>query len=458
MTDSTDEKKAEPAAKPGTARIFRIRDVSVFVHWSLPLVVLSLALLASVGHEGALVVCFAFLFLTILHELAHTLAARHFGLKVHSVIVSAAGGLCRFEFPRSYVAAFTVVSAGIAAQLLILVASLAYAPLFGEPQSEFGSLTLIVFISANAVMILINLIPEKRPNESFGTDGYLLWKLASRKFKGLPYSFPDTSVTFPPETRLLEVGKFKQEGFSSGIEILNDNVTPMEFVVSVLSNHLNIPRQEAVNLMVSVHIGGGLLVPLPPERADSVAAAITRDAAAAGHPLVCRVAIAGRSGSMSATRPPPQPWSRGKIVAFWLVIGIVIGLAWPWLESRETISDAEIQEARAKAMERYALVLQDQQTPEQAPWFGKTGLPDSVERHVSRYLRLEFGEILFDANSLKAADLEYLGAFNEGDSKVHYWRIPRSNGDKNTYAYVIARLDGSSYQTGWGGRHPPKEQ
>ena len=59
MTDSTNEKKlAEPAAKPGTARIFRIRDFSVFVHWSLPLVVLSLALLASLGHEGALVVCF----------------------------------------------------------------------------------------------------------------------------------------------------------------------------------------------------------------------------------------------------------------------------------------------------------------------------------------------------------------------------------------------------------------
>lgn len=103
---------------------------------------------------------------------------------------------------------------------------------------------------------------------------------------------------------------------------------------------------------------------------------------------------------------------------------------------------------------RIELLKKEEATVEVADWFGKTGLPEGVERHVPRYLRREFGESLFDANSLKAADLVYEGAFDENEKRVHYWRIPRSSG-KVSYAYVITdRATRRPEGTGWGSKAP----
>lgn len=39
---------------------------------------------------------------------------------------------------------------------------------------------------------------------------------------------------------------------------------------------------------------------------------------------------------------------------------------------------------------------------EQAPWMGRTGLPEDLERELPRYVRREFGESVFDDESLRA--------------------------------------------------------
>jgi hypothetical protein len=45
------------------------------------------------------------------------------------------------------------------------------------------------------------------------------------------------SVILSPETSLLTLPNFVPPGFKCGVEVLNDDATPMEFVVSMLSAH-----------------------------------------------------------------------------------------------------------------------------------------------------------------------------------------------------------------------------
>jgi ATP-dependent Clp protease adapter protein ClpS len=81
-------------------------------------------------------------------------------------------------------------------------------------------------------------------------------------------------------------------GFTTGIEILNDNHTTMEFVVSALNTHLRMPQEEAIAAMLDIHAKGGLLISLPTyEKAISVATAITSDAIANGFSLICRPVV-----------------------------------------------------------------------------------------------------------------------------------------------------------------------
>jgi ATP-dependent Clp protease adapter protein ClpS len=271
----------------------------VFAHWSLvaaafalPALAYAVPIRAYPRFQFALVVGLTYVCLTVVHELAHAVVARCSGLKVYSLTISAFTGACLHEAPRTYRTAFAVTSAGLVVQFLLLAASQAYLSLVGMPESGLVYLVLLAFVYLNGLVILINLAPWKRRSESSGTDGYLLWKLAVRRLKGLPFGLPDTSATFAPETRLVRVRGFQPEGFTSGIEILNDNTTPMEFVVTTLSRNLEMSQEEAIKLMLEIHAKGGALVPLSPSRAETVAAAIAGEAKAAGHPLVCRVAVA----------------------------------------------------------------------------------------------------------------------------------------------------------------------
>ncbi len=98
---------------------------------------------------------------------------------------------------------------------------------------------------------------------------------------------------------------------------------------------------------------------------------------------------------------------------------------------------------------------------EEAPWLGQTGLTDEQERSMPRYVRMELGQSLQDANAVKAQDLQYIGSFPEPDGTVYYWRIPdkaQAHGDTHSgpaYAYIRKGTDGIFY-TDWGNRTPPQ--
>lgn len=55
--------------------------------------------------------------------------------------------------------------------------------------------------------------------------------------------------------------------------------------------------------------------------------------------------------------------------------------------------------------------LAEEHILEIADWFGKTGLSDSEERLLPKYVRYEYGDLLVDDDGLKAYDLTFIGCY-----------------------------------------------
>jgi ATP-dependent Clp protease adapter protein ClpS len=100
---------------------------------------------------------------------------------------------------------------------------------------------------------------------------------------------PTPSHVFPPETSLLKTEGFLPDGFRCGVEILNDDRTPMEFVISVLQSGAGLSTLEATRTMLEIHKKGGILLPMQSiEQSRRVAELIVTEARGKNHPLVCR--------------------------------------------------------------------------------------------------------------------------------------------------------------------------
>jgi ATP-dependent Clp protease adapter protein ClpS len=170
-----------------------------------------------------------------------------------------------------------------------------YRLLFNRP-NRFGSLfspfAWRLFAGFFCLMGVLMTIPSLRRGEygalvilpCFGALGYACL-LASRRARinAIP------TVILPPETSLMALDGFMPAGFECGVEMLNDNLTPMEFVVSALRDKLGLPEQAAIRSMLEIHMKGGVLLPTStPEEAARIADAVTAEARALNHPLVCR--------------------------------------------------------------------------------------------------------------------------------------------------------------------------
>ena len=285
------------SGNPGRLKIATVRGVPVFIHWSLPLGGLLIACIAQPGVLGSVVYCLAFAVLIAIHEFGHVLAARLLGLKVFAIEISGVGGTCRVQVPRSARDTLFVYAAGLAAQVVLLLLTLLTAWVTGEPDSTAGRSVFITFTDVNAVLFVINLIPTTI-RAGLSTDGGVLWGLLLHVLKRRPHPLArlhEASPLFPPATRLLTIDGLTPEGFTTGIEILNDDSTPMEFVIEMLEKHLKLERDAAVASALRIHTQGGLLWPLAgDDHAEAVADAVTRDSRDRGHRLVCR-AVDARS-------------------------------------------------------------------------------------------------------------------------------------------------------------------
>ena len=301
----TAQAPASPATQPSRGyRVATILGVPIYVQRSYLLVGAFVAILATPDIDGIVGYCLAYPFLFAIHEAGHAVVAHRLGLKVHSVELSNLGGLCRLDVPTRPRDVWLVYAAGVATQAVVLLATLAIVAVNGAPTSPFGMAVTTTFTWVNAMLIAINLVPGRSVRGSL-TDGAVLWGITRHQLGNGPHPFGWHNVPtrlFEPSTSLLSVDGLTPDGFRDGIEILNDNTTPMEFVTSMLEHHVGMAPDAAARTMLDVHMLGGVLLPLPSrEMADTAADAINRETQSQGHRLVCRAVSAQAPGVLATS-------------------------------------------------------------------------------------------------------------------------------------------------------------
>lgn len=74
------------------------------------------------------------------------------------------------------------------------------------------------------------------------------------------------------------------------VVLLNDDYTPMEFVVDVLEQFFALNREKATQIMLAVHTQGkGVCGIYPKDIAETKAMQVNQHARDSGHPLLCEV-------------------------------------------------------------------------------------------------------------------------------------------------------------------------
>lgn len=287
----------------GYFKLVGVQGIPVFLHWSLPLGGLLISAWVGFNPYEAGYYMVAYLSLIFFHELGHLVVTRWCGLKVFALYLSGLSGECYIQIPRSSGQAFLIYAAGLVAQLLVFFVAVLWVVVTGPPQSTVGKCVLSTFTLVNGLLFISSLVPHKSRSGP-PSDGYVLWRLLLHRFGKADFPFPTSlaaSRILPTETCLLSIKELVPNNFTAGIEIFNDNKTPMVFVVSVLSTHLRISEADAVQLMIAIHNKGGQLIPLPTfDEALIVAQRISDEAMKNGHPLVCRAVDAQQAVSRDA--------------------------------------------------------------------------------------------------------------------------------------------------------------
>jgi ATP-dependent Clp protease adapter protein ClpS len=277
-------------ARKGSFKLVAIHGIPLYLHWSVIAGMLLIASLTLFTPDLSLYYCLAYAALIVIHELGHIAAAMSLRLQVFALHMTFLGGFCLIERPRGVRTTLIIFAAGFVAQILLLAATILCVIVIGPPTTVFAMCVFNTFTVVNLILILLNLIPLGM-GKGMASDGDILWKLFQHVTKGRPHPFPDfytQSTILPSGTKLASLDAMRPAGFVTGIEIMNDNTTPMEFVVAMLVQHLAMDWDTAIALMLKVHGEGGTLIPIEGiEAAQAIAAAITADAHAAGHQLVC---------------------------------------------------------------------------------------------------------------------------------------------------------------------------
>jgi ATP-dependent Clp protease adapter protein ClpS len=294
--------------RAGYFQFLTIRGVPLFVHWSFP--VSGFFVSAFTGSTLREVAFFSlgYVLVVAIHEGGHFVAARLSGLRVFAIEISGMGGTCRVERPHRVRQSVVIYSAGLIAQSVLFLLTQFYLAMCGFPAHPLGQCLVISFTVVNAILLVLNLIPQKA-SKGLSTDGYVLWRLILHVVSNRPHPHPQVAspaqaTVFSPQTRLLSIPALVPPGFTQGIEILNDQTTSMEFVVTSLIRHLELDRQEAIEKMLDIHNKGGLLVQLSTvERAEQVAAVITSEAKEQGYSLICRTVDTRQSAPASSGYP-----------------------------------------------------------------------------------------------------------------------------------------------------------
>lgn len=150
--------------------------VPVHLHWSVLLGGLIPCVYVGFSIVDIPFFTVAFVLLVGVHEFGHALAAKLLGLEVFEVQINITGGRCRYELPSIIWKALFVTSAGILAQVILLLIAIIYSAMVGYESGRVTSCFLLVFTFINALVLIVNVIPAKI-FAGLSTDGLILWKL-----------------------------------------------------------------------------------------------------------------------------------------------------------------------------------------------------------------------------------------------------------------------------------------
>jgi Zn-dependent protease len=142
----------------GAFRIGRVFGIPVRVHWTLLVLAVIVGVTQGVGAIGTLLGA-ALLFASIVvHESAHALVARGFGITTQDIVLTPIGGIARLEeMPRTGRAEVAIAVAGPIASLAIAAAAFV-ALVFVKPFALPAAIVTTLAWS-NAMLGLFNLIP-----------------------------------------------------------------------------------------------------------------------------------------------------------------------------------------------------------------------------------------------------------------------------------------------------------
>jgi hypothetical protein len=157
-------------------RVFSVRGVPVFVHWSV--FAISLFLLGAAIKEivAAAVGLASYLGVLLLHEVGHQLVAVHRRYHVARIEIYPFHGLCRFEEPEYPLDAAVIAWGGVAAQTVVAIPLIVLLKLFGYPRFWILGIPMTIFAFASLAIAALNLLPIAP------LDGKLAWSYFRHRF------------------------------------------------------------------------------------------------------------------------------------------------------------------------------------------------------------------------------------------------------------------------------------
>ena len=149
--------------KSGSLHLGRVSGISVKVHWSVALIsmLLGVSLVQPIGVPAAALAVVAFMASILVHEFAHALTARRFGVGTESIQLWALGGVARLDRPSpSAKAEGWIAAAGPIGSIAIALVSLASWTLLGATDSGSGYVAVLGWLGIiNALLAVFNLLP-----------------------------------------------------------------------------------------------------------------------------------------------------------------------------------------------------------------------------------------------------------------------------------------------------------
>lgn len=161
---------------PKLIRLFRVRRVPVFVHWSVFAICLFL-LGAALRHIVLAAIGLAsYLGVLVVHELGHQFMASRRGYEVSRIEIYPVHGICRFEAPEYPLDAAVIAWGGVLAQFVVAVPLIVFLKTFGYPNIAGLDIVLAIFAFVSPAIALFNLLPVAP------LDGKVAWSYFRHRF------------------------------------------------------------------------------------------------------------------------------------------------------------------------------------------------------------------------------------------------------------------------------------